>query len=379
MRQRQCENIFTDNAKTGKKIPFRGTVALILMLSNFSESALRPNISRKTSAQRMFYSKSFISTRSSQPIIFKDTGKLLRVLRGGDSSDDDDEDESDVDESDVDVTTEDDDETDVDVTTEDDDKSDDIDSSEEVDDDGEEEMDDNYDEYDSELEIDEKDEVKVASEEVSETDQDSRYDPLIPVSPIQQMAVSMGVMMLSKKLDLKDKKIIKWCRVSFLLYILITQAFLIYVRLCARRDNDTTPISMTTHPLLANLLPSNTPSIAKDIANKLLSSQSTVMEYDLAQANQMNNKLMFPLVFMWFIHYKMGQVQPLLYQASSGLFNLVNSPLWQVYIWGRNLERPWKMIGMYEQDEGDKESENPEEENEDQNDGKELQGEEKES
>lgn len=37
----------------------------------------------------------------------------------------------------------------------------------------------------------------------------------------------------------------------------------------------------------------------------------------------------------------MNQVQPLFYQTASGLLNFVYSPLFQVYVLGRNLERPF--------------------------------------
>lgn len=56
----------------------------------------------------------------------------------------------------------------------------------------------------------------------------------------------------------------------------------------------------------------------------------------------MGNSLFLPMIMLWFVHFKMGQVQPLLFQLSSGILNLVYSPLFQVYVLGRNLERPFK-------------------------------------
>jgi hypothetical protein len=66
------------------------------------------------------------------------------------------------------------------------------------------------------------------------------------------------------------------------------------------------------------------------------------MEYDLAQAKSMNGGLLVTMAFMWFLHFKVGQVQPLYMQTIQGLMNLYYSPLFQVYIMGRNLQRPFK-------------------------------------
>ena len=82
--------------------------------------------------------------------------------------------------------------------------------------------------------------------------------------------------------------------------------------------------------------------MVKNLANSFLSSESTIVDYDLLQAKNMNNSLLIPMVMLWFLHFKMGQVQPLLHQAVSGVKELVVSPLFQVYILGRNLERPFK-------------------------------------
>lgn len=57
----------------------------------------------------------------------------------------------------------------------------------------------------------------------------------------------------------------------------------------------------------------------------------------------MNSGLLFPMIFLYFLHFKMKQVQPLLMQTVTGVMNMVYSPLFQVYVLGRNLERPFKM------------------------------------
>jgi hypothetical protein len=57
---------------------------------------------------------------------------------------------------------------------------------------------------------------------------------------------------------------------------------------------------------------------------------------------KMNGSLLFPMILLYFLHFKMKQVQPLLMQTATGIANLIYSPLFQVYLLGRNLERPFK-------------------------------------
>ncbi|KAL7502956.1 hypothetical protein ACHAXN_000820 [Cyclotella atomus] len=47
------------------------------------------------------------------------------------------------------------------------------------------------------------------------------------------------------------------------------------------------------------------------------------------------------MVFIYFLHFR----HPLLMQTATGVMNLMYSLLWQVYVLGRNLERPFKSSG----------------------------------
>jgi hypothetical protein len=80
----------------------------------------------------------------------------------------------------------------------------------------------------------------------------------------------------------------------------------------------------------------------QSLANQLLSSSTTVLEYDIKQMKKMNSGLLFPMLLLYVLHFKLKQVQPLLMQTVTGFANLIYSPLFQVYILGRNLERPFK-------------------------------------
>lgn len=128
-------------------------------------------------------------------------------------------------------------------------------------------------------------------------------------------------------------------------YLVVLQAFLFYVRVQAKLHNDRTPVTLK-NPLSGLLQSQLQDNMVKNIASSFLSSKSTVMEYDLRQARSMQSGLIVNMVFMWFLHFKMNQVQPLIIQTATGLLNMVYSPLFQVYVLGRNLERPFQNPAM---------------------------------
>jgi len=211
----------------------------------------------------------------------------------------------------------------------------------------ESEYDSEYDDYDSDTESEdseaESDAVDVDDGEAADVEYD---EPLHP-SFMQSIAPSIGVMYLSKKVDLFDPKVVKTIRFAFVAYAIVMQIFVAYVRIKAKLANDRTPVTVKNamSSLLQKQLPSGgggTNDMVKNIASQFLQSETTAMEYDLKEAKKMGNSLLFPMIMLWFLHFKMGQVQPLLFQVSSGVLNLVYSPLFQIYVMGRNLERPFK-------------------------------------
>jgi hypothetical protein len=114
----------------------------------------------------------------------------------------------------------------------------------------------------------------------------------------------------------------------------------------AKKANNRTSITVTNP--ISNMLKSQLDqqvgdnAMVKNLASSFLTSASTFMEYDIKQANSMQGGLIFTMGFMWILHFKMNQVQPLLIQTVTALLNMVYSPLFQVYVLGRNLERPFK-------------------------------------
>lgn len=138
---------------------------------------------------------------------------------------------------------------------------------------------------------------------------------------------------------------------AFIGYLVALQLFVLYVRIQAKANDDRTPLKITNP--ISNLVQSQLQGpgagsnpMVKNLASSFLSSESTNMEYDLKQARSMQGGLLFNMCFMWFLHFKMEQMQPLLINSVTGIMNMVYSPLFQVYVLGRNLERPFKNPAM---------------------------------
>lgn len=134
----------------------------------------------------------------------------------------------------------------------------------------------------------------------------------------------------------------------FIAYVALRQLFILYVCLMAKKQNNRTII--TTQNPMSDLLQSQfaskggdgASSMVKNLASSMLSTKRSVMDYDIQQAMKLQNGIIFNMLFMWVLHFRMGQIQPLLMQTVSGLLELGYSPLFQVYFLGRNLERPFK-------------------------------------
>ena len=136
----------------------------------------------------------------------------------------------------------------------------------------------------------------------------------------------------------------------------------------AKRRNDTTPVE-TKNPL-ANMVESQLESagggndMVKNLASSFLKKESTVRDYDIRQTTVMQGSILFNMVMMWFLHFKMQQVQPLFVSIVNGFMQLAYNPLFQVYIMGRNLERPFKSPEVFKPPTADSAEEETKEEEE---------------
>ena len=228
------------------------------------------------------------------------------------------------------------------ISEEEDDDDDIIEEEEEEDEDETEEEEDVEDEYEDENYDFEDAESDLATEKSIE---EGFVEPYV-ISPQLQLYTMFGSMILAKRIDLFNPFVVRLLRLLFIVQLLAQQAFIFYIRVMAKKNNDRTPLTIQ-NPLTDMIekqmgAAEGNSDMVKNLANSFLSSETTVMEYDMKQASSMQGGLMFNLAFNWFLHFKLGQVQPLLMQLINGTMQLVYNPLFQVYILGRNLERPFK-------------------------------------
>jgi hypothetical protein len=198
-------------------------------------------------------------------------------------------------------------------------------------------------EYDSDEESDVEPETMSAADGVQIELKVEKYDEPLVASPMLNLYASLGVMLLGRRIDLFSPTVVRIARFLFIAYLVSLQAFVIYARFKAKELNDRTPLTVSS-PLssMLNAQLGSQGGMVKSLASSFLSSQSSVLEYDLQQTKSMQSGLLFNMLFMWFLHFKMNQVQPLFIQTMTGVASLIYSPLFQVYVMGRNLERPFK-------------------------------------
>jgi len=233
--------------------------------------------------------------------------------------------------------------------TDDDDEADGIDSDEydEYDEYDEEEVDGEAD--DEEGSVDEHDSGEGGSEGTGEykvAEGEAEYQEPYFMSPAIQLYTTFGAMMLSRRVDLFSPVVVRILRFAFIAQLVIQQLFVLYVRIMAKKNNNRTPVKLQNP--ISGMIQSRLEQqggdnrMVKNLASSFLSSETTTMEYDMERAMSMQGGVIFNMAFMWFLHFKLERVQPLLIQVLSGFIQLAYHPLFQVYVLGRNLERPFK-------------------------------------
>lgn len=153
-------------------------------------------------------------------------------------------------------------------------------------------------------------------------------------------------MLLSHRLNFFDPSVVRVVRFSFIAFIVVQQLFVFFIRFSARKKNDLTIVraNKALPDLIASQmkLEGSAHTMLKKLTSSFLSSETTVMEYDLKQASDMQGAVLMNLCFMWFLHFRLEKVQPLVIQIMTGFMQLIYSPLFQVYVLGKNLQRPFK-------------------------------------
>ncbi|KAF9189387.1 hypothetical protein BGZ50_000830 [Haplosporangium sp. Z 11] len=152
-------------------------------------------------------------------------------------------------------------------------------------------------------------------------------------SQIMNMALVMGSMQITNRLDLEDtktKQLILGAYISAQV-IVLSISYIIKRRILSKKD--TTVLKYLDQPK---------PMSGEE--PKLVT--TTNMAYDLEQNAQAQKQALIGLALMVFLHFQFGVIRPLVVQSILPIKNALQSKFAQVHLFGKpaegDLKRPWK-------------------------------------
>ncbi|KAF9145640.1 hypothetical protein BGX30_007764 [Mortierella sp. GBA39] len=151
--------------------------------------------------------------------------------------------------------------------------------------------------------------------------------------PIMNMAIVMGSMQITNRLDLEDtktKQIILGAYITAQAFV-VGISYLIQRRIQAKKD--TTVLKYLDQP---KPMSGEQPKLVT----------TTNMDYDLEQNAQAQKQALIGLALMVFLHFQFGVIRPLIVQSILPVKNALQSKWAQVHVFGKpaegDLKRPWK-------------------------------------
>ncbi|KAG0244622.1 hypothetical protein BGW41_006861 [Actinomortierella wolfii] len=147
------------------------------------------------------------------------------------------------------------------------------------------------------------------------------------------MALVMGTMQITNRLDLEDTKTKQLILAAYVAAqaIVLGIAFVIDAKIKSKKD--TTVLKYVEQPK----------PFSQD-QPKLIT--TTNMEYDLEQNAQSKKQALIGLGLMMFLHFQFGVIRPLVIQSILPIKNALESKWAQVHLFGKaaegDLRRPWK-------------------------------------
>ncbi|KAF9358433.1 hypothetical protein BGX26_001778 [Mortierella sp. AD094] len=150
---------------------------------------------------------------------------------------------------------------------------------------------------------------------------------------IMNMAIVMGSMQITNRLDLEDTKTKQLILGAYVASqaVVLGVSFLIKRRIESKKDTAVLKYLDQPKPLSGE-------------QPKLIT--TTNMAYDLEQNAQAQKQAFFGLIFMIFLHFQFGVIRPLVVQSILPVKNALQSKWAQVHLFGKpaegDLKRPWK-------------------------------------
>ncbi|TFY79714.1 hypothetical protein EWM64_g4296 [Hericium alpestre] len=158
-------------------------------------------------------------------------------------------------------------------------------------------------------------------------------------APIQQLAISLGVMQVARKVPFEDPEILHYVRIGYIVSQLIILAMYFYVSQKIKSKNDQTVLKYVDAP---NPMSQDEPQLVT----------TTVRDYDLSETSKLIRSAYTGIAMMTFLHLYMKYTQPLFVQAIMGLKGLYDAKTVKLHILGwaaeGDLKRPFKAApGMF--------------------------------
>ncbi|KAG0305056.1 hypothetical protein BGZ98_004648 [Dissophora globulifera] len=150
---------------------------------------------------------------------------------------------------------------------------------------------------------------------------------------IMNMAIVMGSMQITNRLDMEDAKTKQTILGVYIAaqVIVIGASYIIRRRIQAKKDTSVLKYINPPKPFSGEQ--------AKVVT-------TTNMEYDLEQNTQAQKQALIGLAVMVFLHFQWGMIRPLVVQSILPVKNVLQSKIAKVHLFGKpatgDLRRPWK-------------------------------------
>ncbi|KAF9199236.1 hypothetical protein BGZ49_010675, partial [Haplosporangium sp. Z 27] len=150
---------------------------------------------------------------------------------------------------------------------------------------------------------------------------------------IMNMALVMGSMQITNRLDLEDTKTKQLILGAYVAAqaLVLGVSYVIKRRIISKKDTTVLKYMEQPKPLSGEQA-------------KLVT--TTNMAYDLEQNAQAQKQALFGLILMVFLHFQFGVIRPLVVQSILPVKNALQSKWAQVHLFGKpaegDLKRPWK-------------------------------------
>ena len=177
-----------------------------------------------------------------------------------------------------------------------------------------------------------------------------KYEALILENPKMELYIQLGGTVVALQLvnaliakHGKKARVILFCRLAYVLFLVVHQWALVAVQERILAADDTSPVTIPVNPMLEALAKRG----QQEDSPLLQAKETTVKEYDLDMVKKGRHAETGAVAVMAYLHLKRGYLQPLVVSTVMGFLALLKNPLIQIHLFGRDpvgplLTRPFK-------------------------------------